>query len=215
MLVLLPSPKINFKKEYGECLVYLSQSNMAKSIIDDLDDADECIGVTIVKNAGGSKYDPPYHSGCPNAYTGGLITWDVGQDVRTIDYAPNDSFVGEDKSEARPNAPWTKESGWKERLVEKLFGARTRTGRLTLAVCLIHEMGHAVQYLSDPTGFQHLEGSDLMELEKLNIQAVEVTVVQELRALGYNEGIRWSYGGQGRYNGTNHWNNWLSKILGV
>jgi len=59
MLVLLPSPKINFKKEYGECLVYLSQSNMAKSIIDDLDDADEWIGVTIVKNAGGSRVASP------------------------------------------------------------------------------------------------------------------------------------------------------------
>ena len=69
------------------------------------------------------------------------------------------------------------------------------------AVALMHEMGHALQYLSNPTEFRALfrkpDGSPntlgKMQVEDINTAAVEQTVILELRQAGCDEGIRWDY----------------------
>lgn len=207
MLGLIPSVN-GFQNHYRQAIAYLTQSQFATQIIRDLDQSPRHIGIMVISQ-GGSEYVPPYARRCPHYLDGGLINWNYTSVVNTTDFAGNDPRLvpGE---EHRQNVPWSREQNWGAWLMEGIFGPRTRVGFLSEAMGLLHEMGHAMQYLSDPGGFQNLHQGNLMELENLNVRAIEATVAQELRAAGANETVRWDYMHQGHQPGGNAWPNWLS-----
>ncbi|GLQ91722.1 hypothetical protein [Dyella acidisoli] len=211
MLGLIPNPAVgNFQGHYQQALAYLRRSQFASQIIQDLENAPQHIGILVQAN-GGSEYIPPYRNRCPHYLDGGLIVWNYTSTMNTTDFASNDPRLGPNEPH-RQDAPWLREQSWGAWLMEGVFGPRTRVGQLSEAMGLLHEMGHAMQYLTDAAGFQNLDANNLMELENLNVSAIEATVAQELRSAGANEGIRWDYQHQGHYPGGNAWPNWLRWI---
>jgi hypothetical protein len=211
MLGLIPS--INqFQNLYNTAISYLNHSPFAQEVISSLDNSPLHIGIMVIDH-GGSEYIPPYSRKCPHYLDGGMICWNHTQSVNTTDFASNDPRLGPGESH-RIDAPWNREQRWGAWILESVFGPRTRTGFLTPAVCLLHEMGHALQYISDPAQFQLLAQGNIGELENLNVRAIEATVVQELRGAGLTETARWDYMHQGHSPGGNAWPNWLRWFSG-
>jgi hypothetical protein len=212
MLVTIPNP--SFPQgliEYMSAIAYLRQSALAASIIDGLHASNLRTGVRIV-NAGGSEYIPPYDARCQAVHTGGEIVWNASQQVPTYDMGPRNPHRDPNEG-TRVRAPWTREQGWGAWVVEWVLGPRSRMGSMSPAVALLHEMGHATQYASDPAGFRNLAADNLIELENINVQAIEATVIHELRAQGHPENARWDYQ-HGQFAGD-HAEEWPARLRGL
>ena len=148
---------------------YLRQSDMAGFIINQLQQATENITINVRRD-GRSEYTAPAMKG---PALGGTINWNMRGRVGTIDCADD-----------RPAVQWIPQGG-------------DRNGILSVAMCLLHEMGHAYQYLSNKEEFRALIDEDnVIEIENVNVNAIENTVALELTGIGCVEGIRWDYWGQ-------------------
>lgn len=165
---------------------YLRNSNMATFILDSLEKAPQVITVEIGKGL----EDRYYHPQKISPQNGGKIWWDPTESLAVVDQAPSPSIK---YRKTRPDVPWTKERTFLGRIKEKIRGPKDRHGIITPALCLLHEMGHAYQYLSDSQGYLSKKGIEGIELEHINVAAIENTVALELTGKGMLEGIRWDY----------------------
>ena len=174
---------------FSKACKFLEKSNLAKEIISDLRDHNKIITIKV----GPGLVDKYRHPTQPtdSAFVG-TVEWDPGYALNVVD-----------KVKSRPKQPWVpnkKES--------KPFWACCGTrapinhyGTIPPEVCLMHELGHVLQYLSNPDEFRGLfrkpDGMEnvmgKMEVEDINTAAVEQPVILELRAAGVNMGIRWDY----------------------
>ncbi|PUA46361.1 hypothetical protein C5U62_06435 [Pseudomonas protegens] len=58
----------------------------------------------------------------------------------------------------------------------------------------MHELGHACQFLTNKAEFrQQLANKNILEVENINVNAIENTVAKELTAKNNKEGLRWDY----------------------
>lgn len=211
MIGLIPSVN-NFQAIYRRSVAYLCNSPFAAEVISSLDESPLHLGILITEQ-GGCEYVPPYDRRCPRYLDGGIIFWNINKTVETMDFAYNDPRLGLNEAR-RENVPWNREISFPGRVMEVFFGPRTRLGLLTPSMCLMHEMGHALQYFSDSNAFLQLHNNNYMELENINVRAIEATVVQELRNLGYGETARWDYAHINHYPGGRAWPNWLRWFYG-
>jgi hypothetical protein len=183
---------------FNTAIAYLSHSERARDIIGLLVNAPELVRVVVDNNAV-NEYRHPQHGAAlnPALYTGGAIFWSPTSNVLVTDYAPSPATVG---ANARPNVPWTRERTLLGRAAEWLMGSRDRTGIVSPALCLLHEMGHTAQYLADPVGFQGLyNAGNILAMENQNLASNENVVALELTGQGYHEGVRWDYLAQGHH----------------
>lgn len=201
-------------------LAYLKRSPLAKSILEDLANADVCIDVDPTAE--------PFYAHPESSYdtitTGGTAVWNPNMNLKTID---SERWRGHDgtsyKTEERkpnPDAPWVpnhterapvtlQKRGVALKLAKAFNLSRTRTvtrnvpatttGTLSTHMCLMHELGHALQYATYPGQFLNIKDTSTSAhaqeaLEETNLQCVEIPIALELRALGADETPRWIYG---------------------
>ncbi|MBS1246959.1 MAG: hypothetical protein H6R47_1158 [Proteobacteria bacterium] len=199
---------------------YLKRSPLARSILEDLEKADVCIEVDPTAE--------PFFAHPESSYatitTGGTAVWNPNMSLKTID---SERWRGHDggsyKTEERktnPNAAWVpkhterapvilQKRGIALRLAKAFNLSRTRTvtrnvpaaktGTLSAHMCLLHELGHALQYATYRQHFLDIKNTSNSahaqeSLEETNLQCVEIPVALELRALGADETPRWIYG---------------------
>jgi len=196
------------RQKVNESLAYLKRSALAKSILEDLEEhADVCIDV-----------DPqcePFYAHPESSYdtitAGGTAVWNPGMNLQTMDSATY-----------RPAQPWvpqhlerSKVTVQKTGLAKKLAAAfklsdthtvrrmvpkRRVMGTLSAHMCLMHELGHALQYATYPTEFRGIKADKTLNkghvheaLEETNLSCVEIPIALELNAVGANETPRWVY----------------------
>lgn len=184
---------------------YLSKSQLAKEIISDLESIPGIL--TIVVGPGvNDRYEHPATAADGDTGFVGTVFWDPGFALGVIDKAPRSNDTG--LKPRRPNLPWVKQHKQK-RTIWNCCGARAPVdhfGEINPKVCLMHELGHALQYLSNPTEFRawfrDAQGNKRTDaeisagkqvIEQTNTAAVEQPIIMELRAAGYDLGIRWDY----------------------
>ena len=103
---------------------------------------------------------------------------------------------------------------------EARVSASEKRGKIPAPVLLIHEMGHALQYLMDNEHFlaiakgkksiipRTLMARTEPPLDTLNVAAIENRVCLELREAGKEVGIRWRYGDDVRRGGVEMDDEW-------
>ncbi len=143
---------------------YLRNSDLAASIIEDLENAPEVITVRI----GTGLEDAWIPPGLAAVNSGGTIEWHPTSTLTTLDTPAN-----------RPVAPWLGRGG-------------TRHGLQSSALGLFHEMVHALQYLANAAQMVG-PGVNVLNVENFVVQGVEATVARELTSAGHIEGVRWHY----------------------
>jgi hypothetical protein len=168
---------------FSETLAYLKQSDFADFIISQLDAAEAVITVEI----GTHVQKNGYRHGRD---LGGTVRWNPFKQVRTRDEIAHrrsaDSYKKKLRAEPQHLASQLDARGKKADL----------GGVLSPAMLLMHELGHAYQRLAEPQGFQAAVGKGkkgVREIENVNVNAIENTVVLELRAKQCLEGVRWRY----------------------
>lgn len=182
-----------------QALTYLKQSKLAREIIEDLEASNNIITIMVEPGQVDRYEHPPVQTHSPEA---GTVFWDPGFSLQVVD-----------KAKRRPDATWVPQTKQK-RTIWNCCGRRAPVdvnGELNPMVCLMHELGHVLQYLSNPTEFRawyrNADGSKKMDseimhgkdvLEQTNTAAVEQPIVLELRDVGCDLGVRWSY-----YDSTN------------
>ncbi|NBF02536.1 hypothetical protein GV819_09555 [Pseudomonas sp. Fl5BN2] len=58
----------------------------------------------------------------------------------------------------------------------------------------MHELGHACQFLTNKVEFRRqLAARNILEVENINVNAIENTVAKELMEKNNKEGLRWDY----------------------
>lgn len=222
------------QQKVTEALEYLRQSQLARSILADLEEhADVCIDV----DTGTDPYYAHPESRYDTVTTGGTAVWNPDMSVQTTDssrmrgwdggfYADGSGrgehyLAGEMKKV--PESPWipktyereeveVQKRGLSKRIAKTFHLSPTRTvrrnrpakkyGRLSAPMCLMHELGHALQYATYPDQYRDIKGWDSKShaqhaLETTNLQCVEIPVAIELSNLGFDETPRWDYGHTG------------------
>jgi hypothetical protein len=113
-----------------------------------------------------------------------LIEWDH---TLTLDVV--------DKAKSRPQVPWVKDHTRRHGVLWLKKKRVDKVGTISAPMALMHELGHAHQYLTDKAGYEEemKKHSFIRCLEDTNCAAIENTVCQELNARGGREGIRWGY----------------------
>ena len=187
---------------------YLKRSALAKSILDDLEaNGDVCIEVDTTKE--------PFYAHPESSYdtitTGGTAVWNPNMSVRTKDsknFRPDAAWVPQNRERARIEV---RKSGLALKFARKLGLSETKSawqmvnahkfGTLSTHMCLMHELGHALQYATCPDDFRAIKGDPQLSrvhvenaLEETNLHCVEIPIALELNALGGTETPRWVYG---------------------
>lgn len=188
---------------------YLKRSALAKSILDDLDaNAEVCIAVV---GDGECYYAHPESSYRPVA-AGGTAVWNPKISVRTTgsrNYRPDVPWVPQHREQAWIDErkrglalKLAKTFGYSEtKRVARMVNA-DKTGVLSSHMCLMHELGHALQYATHRDDFLRIKGDSSPRgkihaqsaLEETNLAGVEIPVALELNQFGENENPRWVYG---------------------
>jgi hypothetical protein len=152
------------KWRFNIAVEYLRHSDLASSIIEDLENATQLITVKV----GTGFEDAWIPPGNVSVNSGGTIEWHPTSTLNTIDRPAN-----------RPKAPW-------------VAGGRAHRGVQSAALGLFHEMVHALQYLANAE--QMVGASvNVLEVENFVVQGVEATVARELTSSGHMESVRWHY----------------------
>lgn len=182
---------------------YLRRSELARTILDDLAErADVCIDVDTTKD--------PFYAHPESSYdtitSGGTVVWN-----------PDVTLPTKDSKNFRPNARWVtrakvvvQKQGLSKKFARTLGLRPTkkvrrgtdvhRFGTLSPPMCLMHELGHALQYATYPEEFRAIKGDPSLQkvhvhnaLEETNLCCVEIPVAMELNDKGANETPRWVY----------------------
>lgn len=176
-------------KAFDDAIKLLKQSKLAREIISDLEAHSKIITVLIGPGLEDKYRHPTQPTDSPFV---GTIEWD-----------PTFSLGVIDKAKKRPQQPWVPNK-LEKKTIWNCCGARAPVdeyGEINPAVCLMHEMGHVLQYLSNPDEFRGLfrfpdgrvNHMGRMDVEDINTAAVEQPVILELKAAGVNLGVRWGY----------------------
>jgi hypothetical protein len=188
---------------------YLKRSALAKSILDDLEaNAEVCIAVV---GEGDPYYAHPESSYRPVA-AGGTAVWNPKMSIRTTDsknFRPDVAWVPQHREQAwiderkrGLSLKLAKTFGLSEtRQVSRMVNAH-KLGVLSSHMCLMHELGHALQYATCRDDFLRIKGDSSATgrvhaqsaLEETNLAGVEIPVALELNQFGANETPRWVYG---------------------
>lgn len=188
---------------------YLKRSALAKSILDDLEaNGDVCIDVDGQKESFYAHPESSYNT----VTTGGTAVWNPKLSVKTTDsknYRPNVDWVPQHKEQARIDV---RKRGVALKLAKTFRLSETKkawqmvnahkTGTLSVHMCLMHELGHALQYATHREDFLNIKGDSTAigkvhaqsALEETNLAGVEIPVALELNQLGATETPRWVYG---------------------
>ena len=170
---------------------YLRQSDLASFLWDELQRVPETLTINVHhtgSKALSNSWAPPANGVLNSA---GSITWNVNRTLTATEVVGDEPGL----------------TTW-----QKFLAAFTpdKQALMSPAILLMHEMGHAYQFLSDQVvqeegnsfrdrlelASKRAEVEDygpLLELENINVNAIENTVANELTAKGSPEGIRWSY----------------------
>ncbi|MCK0148533.1 type III secretion system effector protein [Marivita sp. S6314] len=172
-------PTIDARSKYDAAIAYLRRSDMARSILDELQTVPEQIVIKI-----GPDIEPKYrHPKVDDGADGGIVEWN-----------PDMSLDVFDSPRERPSASWVRNK--RERY--GLFWRKSRQireyGTLSPAIALIHELGHAYQFFGDRAGYRSAMTKAGSPQEDNVVGGIETVVITELRQLGHDEGIRWYYG---------------------
>ena len=174
---------------FSKACKFLEKSKLAREIIGDLNTSKKIITLEI----GPGQVDKYRHPTQPthSAFVG-TVEWDPGYALDVVD-----------KAKSRPKQPWVPNHKEKKTMWN-CCGTRApinHFGTIPPEVCLMHELGHVLQYLSNPDEFRSLfkkpDGMPnvlgKMEVEDINTAAIEQPIILELREAGVNMGIRWDY----------------------
>jgi hypothetical protein len=201
------------KEKLEASLTYLRRSDLARQIIDELEQhADVCVDVDLECE---SMFYAHPESSYDTTTSGGTVLWNPRMNLQTMDSANQ-----------RPNQPWVPQKnervkttvqkrGLSKFVSRKLNLSPTRTkrenrpvrrfGTLSTHMCLMHELGHALQYANYPAEFLQIKADargmdacrgkmhEQSSLEETNLACVEIPIALELAALGYDETPRWIY----------------------
>ncbi len=172
------------RKHLSEAITYLKKSKLAKEILDDIESHKQIVTVKIGPGIEDHYEHPPQ----THPVWAGTVFWDPEFSLGVVDR------VVHPHGTARPNVPWVPNRGVWKCCGKKMGTPVNEDGVMSPKVCLMHELGHAYQYLSNPDEYREFfsEGKTL-DMEDINTAAIENTVVLELRQAGCNEGIRWDY----------------------
>ena len=148
---------------------YLRQSDLAGFLIDELKRIDEVLTINVeagdpINN--GNTWAPPQDG------SAGVVNWNI---KRTL--------LATEKVADQPDATAF------QKFLAKFTSDKQET--MSPALLLMHEMGHACQYMSGNEG--DMFNATVNEIENINVNAIENTVAKELQAAGNIEGIRWRY----------------------
>jgi hypothetical protein len=199
---------------------YLKRSPLAKSILEDLENnAEVCIEVDPTAE--------PFFAHPESSYatitSGGTAVWNPTMSLPTFDserWRGHDGGSYDFDKRKRVDAPWVpqhteratvqiEKRGLSLKIARALKLSPTRSvrrnvpakknGTLSTHMCLMHELGHALQYATYPTHFLHIKNTfnsahAQESLEETNLMCVEIPIALELRALGEDETPRWVYG---------------------
>ncbi len=178
------------RQAFDEAMRYLKRSALAADIIADLESINDLLTVYVGKDPNPKKSNVYGHPPEGEVGSAGTIYWDPAVTVGVKDKAMNRK--GE---RVRPDVAWVGKAGlWS--CCGRIFGTeRDVLGAISAPVCLVHEMGHAMQFLSDKAEYRRIKksGGARVDLEQINTQAIEQPIILELRAIGAAEGIRWHY----------------------
>lgn len=178
------------RRQFDNAIRYLKNSALAEDIITDLLTIQELLTIYVGTDSNPKRINVYAHPPRESRMSAGTIYWDPSVEVGVRDKVKN--YKG---GRLRPDVPWVQKHGtWT--CCGKRFGTeRDQEGVISAPMCLMHEMGHAVQFLSDKEGYRAIkEGSGVRpDLEQLNTEAIEQPIILELRAKGMAEGIRWDY----------------------
>lgn len=200
------------QKTVEESLAYLKRSVLARTILEDLEEhADVCIDVD-------SKSEPFYahpESSYDTITSGGTAVWNPNTTLQTMDSArmrPEQSWVPQHMERAQVTI---QKAGLQKKLAAVFNLSPTRTvtrnerasrvmGTLSAHMCLMHELGHALQYATYPDEFLNIKNDPTLQkfhvheaLEETNLGCVEIPIALELNAIGADETPRWAYGHTG------------------
>ena len=155
---------------------YLKQSDLAAFLIEELKSVPEVLTINITADDPeqvGNTWAPPSDD------SAGTVTWNV---KRTL--------IATEKESKKPDA-----TSFETFLA--LFKIDKQQS-MSPALLLMHELGHACQYMSGVKNemFERRDKSDKewkLDIENINVNAIENTVANELKEKGSLEGIRWNY----------------------
>lgn len=195
---------------YNKAVTYLTNSDMAKFVINELDGLDEeiviCVGTKLTDNIKKKFAFPQVYTkrGLQDAYfhpntdgktlgqniEGGVIMWDPTYDLPVTD-----------KAKYRKHYDWVTQHTETVSKTATIFGKTFNipgtkevdidvVGTISAPVCLAHEMGHTMQCFTDYDAYKKLNTTNT---EDLNVEAIEHTVINELNEKGKTETIRWDY----------------------
>jgi hypothetical protein len=166
---------------------YLRQSDLAAFLWDELKRVPEVLTINVHHAAPGvigNTWTPPALGVVGSA---GSVTWNVNRTLTATEVVSD-----------KPGLT----------TFQKVLAAFTPDKQQVMspALLLMHEMGHAFQFLSDQVvqeqgnSFRQrltavINGDKALrtEIENINVNAIENTVANELTAKGSPEGIRWTY----------------------
>lgn len=172
---------LDARAKVAEAFDYLRASDLARGIIDGIANAPEIVTIKVGSGLADIYLYPKEGSG---RTSGGLVEWDPDLTLDVID-----------KAKARPQVPWVKDHTKRHGFLWLKKKRIDKPGTISAAMALMHELGHAHQYLTDKEGYEaEIQKNKLLRcLEDTNCAAVENTICLELNARGGNEGIRWDY----------------------
>lgn len=167
------------RAKFAEARLYLRQSDMARSILEELAAIPEIIMIKI-----GSDIEPKYrHPKVDDGADGGIVEWN-----------PDMSLDVFDSPRERPSASWVRNKTERYGLLWRISRQIREYGTLSPAIALIHELGHAYQFFGDRDGYRQAMKKAGSPQEDNVVGGIETVVIIELRQLGHKEGIRWYYG---------------------
>jgi hypothetical protein len=169
-------PQDTAEAAYQNAVDYLRQSDLAKFLIGELEGISEVLTINVyANNSASDAWNPPAGTATTEA---GSITWNLTTHVQTIEVkSDNPALSGLTKfiSYFKPNV----------------------VRSMSPALVLMHEMGHACQFMTDKAHFRsrmsNLTNAVRLDIENINVNAIENTVANELNDKGFKEGIRWDY----------------------
>ncbi len=170
--------KIEAQRLWDEARTYLSNSDLADALLEGIEGHEKVVSV-VIGNALENTYRWPdwlHKKGivCKSPEgkkSAGIVAWCPGLTVEIL----------------------TRE----QRRFLFVRYTRQRVDRISPMLALLHELGHAWQYLSENEEYVKMKTGviqrDLTVLEHQNVAAIENTVANELLASGRHEGIRLRY----------------------
>lgn len=174
-IIAVGMPQAEAEQYFDSAKSYLIQSNLAAFIFQQLENMPETLTIKISRN-GASEWDWRDENETNSA---GIITWNLSQTLATID-----------RQVHRPDVTWT--SSVDDDVIN----------HMTPALILLHEMGHAMQFMTNKAefmaripdiDFDNQDDPILLDIENINVNAIENTVALELIDKGFTEGVRWKY----------------------